>query len=375
MIEQSILLKLSSPGLAESTTSQLRQEYLACQNLFEQQPVSIQQHLESQAALITKALVSRAVHINYSLPEAVSLRTQSLEGQILPIPVHLRHQSIGSFINQVIHIELQDALFDQLSRLERSTDPAVTAAAVLLRHAMVIYMVHNYLPDGKPVQYVAEEGDEIPCTLVNSPTDTHLAVGFETDGVDGIPDSQIGTIKELDRARFSASGGFFVTQWVVVDDRQHLLVGDLCEAIAGINAMRQYLSVLAIAAGLAPYIVVDEVYQNKHYGILGQLVNQGRALASYQVELLCQTIKCRAAEHRLDRGLTISLPYFNDQTLTMETYAFDVIPGGRVMFVPAFVVLAVRAEAAKVAQNTRLNQSTRKNLLKELSAIERAFLR
>jgi hypothetical protein len=43
------------------------------------------------------------------------------------------------------------------------------------------------------------------------------------------------------------------------------------------------------------------------------------------------------------------------------------------MFVPAFVVRAVRDERVKVAQDTRLNASTRKYLLAELKRLELAF--
>jgi len=43
------------------------------------------------------------------------------------------------------------------------------------------------------------------------------------------------------------------------------------------------------------------------------------------------------------------------------------------MFVPAFVVRASRGEQAKVAQDTRLNASTRKHLLVQLKAVETAF--
>ena len=85
-------------------------------------------------------------------------------------------------------------------------------------------------------------------------------------------------------------------------------------------------------------MVADEEYQRKRYGMLGQLVNQGRALARYEVEEIIQTIQKRAMAHDLNRGLSLSLPYFNDQTLTMEDYGFEVIPAGRIMFVPAFVV-------------------------------------
>jgi hypothetical protein len=43
------------------------------------------------------------------------------------------------------------------------------------------------------------------------------------------------------------------------------------------------------------------------------------------------------------------------------------------MFVPAFVVRAAREQEAKIAQDTRLSQSTRKHLLAELSALDQAF--
>ena len=57
----------------------------------------------------------------------------------------------------------------------------------------------------------------------------------------------------------------------------------------------------------------------------------------------------------------------------MNTYYFEVIPAGRVMFVPAFVVRAARDESAKIAQDTRLSPSTRKHLLGELRMLEQAF--
>jgi hypothetical protein len=43
------------------------------------------------------------------------------------------------------------------------------------------------------------------------------------------------------------------------------------------------------------------------------------------------------------------------------------------MFVPAFVVRASRGEQVKVAQDTRLNSSTRKHLLGQLKTLETAF--
>jgi hypothetical protein len=71
--------------------------------------------------------------------------------------------------------------------------------------------------------------------------------------------------------------------------------------------------------------------------------------------------------------LSITLPYFDDQNLEMEKSNLEIIPSGRIMFVPAFVVRASRGELAKVAQDTRLNISTRKHLLAQLKALETAF--
>jgi hypothetical protein len=107
--------------------------------------------------------------------------------------------------------------------------------------------------------------------------------------------------------------------------------------------------------------------------MLGQLVNQGRALALYLSEEIVGTIQRRARANDLNRGLSLSLPYFDDQTLELKTHDFEIIPAGRIMFVPAFVVRAVRQEQAKVAQDTRLGHSTRKYLLVELGMLEEAF--
>ncbi len=57
----------------------------------------------------------------------------------------------------------------------------------------------------------------------------------------------------------------------------------------------------------------------------------------------------------------------------MDRTNLEVIPAGRIMFTPAFVVRATRGEQAKVAQDTRLNASTRRHLLTQLKNLETAF--
>ncbi len=375
MLEQSLLINLSSPGITENTTSQLRREYLAYQKLFQAQPALVQQFLGVQAAYLAEAIVGGLSHIRFTLPDQVVVKDQDLEAKTIPIPVGYRQQELGGLLSRLRQTNLSSALSSRLSDLENSGNLAISYSAILLRHVLGMHLIYNVLPAGNRVQYIAEKKDDIPSIPVYNerlpgslyPIETEAEVFKENRGT--VSGAEL-LVPYVDTAR-----GFFMPPWVAFDEQHHLLVADLNEATAQIDAMKRYLLVLQTAVGLAPYMVADEEYQHKRYGILGQLVNQGRALANYEVEEIIRTIKQRVTTHELDRGLSLSLPYFNDQALRLEIYRLDVIPVGRVMFVPAFVVLAVRAEGAKVAQDTRFNKSTRRHLLMILRTLEETFLR
>lgn len=374
MIQQSILLKLSSQGPAESTTSQLRQEYQAFHQLFQAQPAREQQFFSNQAAGLADAIMQGMTQVHFSLPGQVVCQPE-LDGSasVEMLPPADREQRAGNFLNRFVHTELSAVLYQRLSELEQSSNQAVSASAGLLRYAIAVHIIYHLLPVGQSVVYAPGEEDDIPDQPVQRQVDTrtgHALLANMRIDEQGLDKNQ-----EIKIQYPSAAQGFFMPQWVAFDEQNHLLVNDLQEASDNVSKMQRYLFGLNSAVRLAPYMVVDDEYQAKRYGMLGQLVNQGRALANYKVHGICMTIKQRAAVHKLDRGFSLSLPYFNDETLTMESYNFDVIPVGRVMYVPAFVVLAVRAEGAKVMQDTHLNQTTRRSLLQELMIIEKAFLR
>jgi hypothetical protein len=123
-----------------------------------------------------------------------------------------------------------------------------------------------------------------------------------------------------------------------VSDGQ-LLVKSVAEAEAHLASMQRFVRVLHAAVGLAAYFVADEAYQHKRYGILGQLVNQGRALANHQTRRIIQTIQRRALAQELNRGLSVSLPYFDDQALKLKTNPFVIIPAGIFLRFPGRVKL------------------------------------
>ena len=92
--------------------------------------------------------------------------------------------------------------------------------------------------------------------------------------------------------------------------------------------MQRYVMILHRALSLAPYMSASEEYQLKRYGILGQLINQGRALANFKTAEIIYEIKKRAEKQTLNRGLSITLPYFDDQTLQMEKRTSRSFPQG-----------------------------------------------
>lgn len=360
------------PGLEDGAVSQLRQEYQGYQELFQSQPPLVQRFLETQASSVAEAIIQGLPQVRFTLPDRVVVQPE-VDGKPVSIPKEAREQMTGGLMDRLTRTDLRTALRLRLGELEQSSNRAVAVSAGLLRHAIAGHMVHNMLPAGRSVHYTAADGEEIPSLPLQRELEPESAITASTDAIASEEERGEAGRGELLVPYVEAARRFYLPQWVAFDNEIHLLVGSVSEAEANIASMQRYLSVLHAAVGLAPYIVADEEYQRKRYGILGQLVNQGRALARYEVEEIIQTIQKRAAVHDLNRGLSLSLPYFNDQSLLMESYNFEVIPAGRIMFTPAFVVRAAREQEAKIAQDTRLSQSTRNHLLAELRTLDQAF--
>jgi hypothetical protein len=374
MVDQTVLTTKFSLNIADQVVSQLRHEYLGYQQLYQLQPPLVQRFMETQASSLAEAMLQGMSQISFSLPDRVNCPNKAGELKLEEVPGGYRQHTCGGFASHLTRKELRAVLRQRLTELEHSTNPSVAVSTTLLHHAVVIHMVHNMLPSGKAVEYEAVDEEEIPCIPVKRMHDTRSAI---MESKDEIFNGDLAEVRrgELPVPYVEAARRFYLPPWVAFNSEGKLLVGNVNEAEAHIASMQRYLSVLHTAVGLAPYMVADEEYQLKRHGILGQLVNQGRALANYEVEEIIRIIQRRASSHDLNRGLSLSLPYFDDQTLTIENYYFEVVPAGRIMFISAFVVLAVRQQGAKVAQDTRLSRSMRKYLLSELSMLEQVFLR
>ncbi|MGB7537022.1 MAG: hypothetical protein WBM17_00640 [Anaerolineales bacterium] len=150
--------------------------------------------------------------------------------------------------------------------------------------------------------------------------------------------------------------------------------GESLEVVEGkFRGHRRLVDTLYQALSLAPYIFTDQEYQAKRMAVLGRLVPLGNRLGQLELEDIVGKIHRRAEADDLNRGLRLSVPYFDNQALEMKLHEFEVIPPGRTMFVPAFVALAAAREQEKVGQENALNPSTRMHLLAELKSLEQAF--
>lgn len=280
---------------------------------------------------------------------------------------------VGRLLGDLAGADMRTRLRSRLLDLESADGRATTVSAGLIRYATSVHLVHRVLPAGRAVQYVLLADEEIPAAPFGEVDEVESAITAETDAIaESGPHN--GKRGELLVPYVPAARRFYLPQWVAFDDEGCLLLNSVQEAEAHIASMQRFTTVLHIAAGLMPCIVADKEYQRKRYGILGQLVNQGRALARYQTEHIVGAIQQRAARGDLNRGLSLSLPYFDDQELAIKLRDFQVTPPGRIMFAPVFVTRAAVEEGAKVAQDTRLNPSTRKYLLQQLELLAQAFI-
>lgn len=359
---------MTAPETIDDTS---HHEYLTSKTLFETQPTIIQRFFEAQAGLLAEAMTEAVYELHFSLPDKVFVRTPQLEEwAAVEVTDEERIHDLGGFWNRLGKREIRHELVKKLVELEQSPDLAVSTGAMLLRFATVTHMVSRMLPDGRPIRYLPETGDSIPYIPLDDAPQSAITQKSDAIVENDLPEEGRG---ELQVPFVPAARRFFLPQWVAFDAEDNLLVGSLAEAEAQIKSMQRYVQILHRASSLASYIVACQEYQRKRYGILGQLVNQGRALARYETHQIIQTIKRRVEQDNLNRGLSISMPYFDDQQLEMNMINFEVIPAGRIMFVPAFVVRASRGEQAKVGQDTRLSATTRKHLLAQLKELEMAF--
>jgi hypothetical protein len=103
MADKSRSKKISDPypGLADSAVSQLRQEYLDFQDLFQVQPPLVQRFLETQASSVAEAVIQGLPQVRFTLPDRVVLSKQDDEAKTASVPSESREQITGGLMDRL----------------------------------------------------------------------------------------------------------------------------------------------------------------------------------------------------------------------------------------------------------------------------------
>jgi hypothetical protein len=330
-----------SDRTADPALWQLQEERQAAQSLLQQQTAENRDWICLQAAHLAEALLERRSAVCFRLPERVACMEENGEGtKLLEVPKEFQEQSIGGRLRKIPGGDLRAEIRQRLFHLEQSPYRAVAEGAKVVRYAVVRFLIRDWIPLHGMKGGISADGKPESDTAMDSSSSTAYSnLSFDPSA-----------LENMEKVEES-----------VRDTKERLAI------------LQQDIGALNLAISLAPYMFTDDAYQGIRCNAILQLVAQGQALSSLQTGVIIGKIKRGADAGELNRGLSLSLPYFDDQTLEMRLYEFEVIPKGRVLFVPAFVVLAARREQNRVAQEFHGSDSTRMHLLAELKALEQAF--
>ena len=296
----------------------LEEELEANIALFQKQPTIIQRFFEAQASQISDALIEHKSSLHFSLPDnIIKLNQGTGQEETLQIPMDFRHFVVGGFLSKLTGKDIKVDIRHKITELEHSQVEAVSLSGQILLYAIATHLVHNVLPSGKNVHYKVEGEDEQIASVPVSDDEPESAITQASDAIieEGNDTKNRG---ELQVPYIPYARKFYLPQWVSLDANDQLIVGSLKEAEANIASMQQFIAILHLASSMTSYIIADKVYQSKRYGMLGQLVNQGRAICRFKIRQIINTIKTRASAGQLNRGLSLSIPYFDDQDLVLD---------------------------------------------------------
>ena len=207
-------------------------------------------------------------------------------------------------------------------------------------------------------------GEEIPCQPEADEGTRLKTEGDEAPNPEGI---------EPAAPYVAAARRFYLAQWVAFDEQGKLLVEDSNEA-------RGYHRIYASIPGYPACSSEPGAVHPGGRGVPaetlwhpGTACEPGTSPAWFETAEIIRCIQRRVNNQSLNRGLSVNLPYFDDRDIELKNLDFKVIPAGKVLFVPAFLVLAVSAEEIQVAHNNWMSASTRQHLLDELRSLKKAF--
>jgi hypothetical protein len=352
--------------LNDRNVSQIAREYKYLSCLFDAQPTMTQAFLEKQARAMIVALRQKKCRIHFQLPEKITLE----EGGFLKLPPTPRSQAVGSNLISFSSTNRHTKLIQHLNRLEQSLNPGLSVCGKLMRFTLAHHMVYNLLPDKSTACYEPARDNNLPSIEVNGiHPSTLFPESDRTAEIKQIPSN----MRHQQVPNVALAERFSLPYWVAFEKDEQLLSTPLKEAEILLDSLQNAFHILQEAEVICPSVVADETYQRKRAELFSQLINQGHTLVSFYTQKIIAKIHFRAETGSLNRGLRLSLPYFEIEDMAIRIYPVNIIPEGRIIFTPALVVRAMRSAQMKVIRDIKISPSSRQQLLVQLTHIENTF--
>lgn len=301
--------------------------------LWRNQTKEVQQYFVAQAERILHAIQENTSSLEFSLPEKVVLVdpfTHAYREEA--IPGRYRRQIIGNHLFQRGNSTLSNVL-QRLSDLQGSAHLSLSLSASILRY-WIARLWLNQIPEGEPIPESHKEG-----TLSQDTLETQR----------------------------------YFPQWQMFNSQGEPLFSTREEAEQRIAAIESALQSLLSAMAIDPAIVEEEPFRSRYAALIAQWTEQGRAYSEYLTRVIISTIRQRENQHTLNRGLTVHLPYFDDQLLEIKYLDLEVVPPGRIAFEEVFLIQAAQRAKQRVSKDPKLSLTTRQHLLEELKLLETSF--
>jgi hypothetical protein len=161
-------------------------------------------------------------------------------------------------------------------------------------------------------------------------------------------------------------------QWKLIENGKPLFSSPE-QANQRIQAIETALQNLLSAMAIDPDIVEETAFRTRYTALIAQWTEQGRAYSEYLTREIISTIHQRENQHSLNRGLTIHLPYFDDQLFEIRYFDLEIVPAGRIAFQEVFLIQAVQKAKQRVMDDAKISLTTRQHLMSELELLENSF--
>ncbi|MFZ5808213.1 MAG: hypothetical protein ACOY16_02925 [Chloroflexota bacterium] len=275
------------------------------------QTPAVRQHFVEQGQIICQAILQGSSKVQFRFPERIRLLGDDLQTwREENIARRYRQQWAGNRLLRGRSGELVKSFIQRMSELQSSADEAIATCAEIIRYQTALALFSS-LP-----RKVVEE---------------------TSSGVDA------------------------------------LAASTLEEAECQVHELEGYVHVLTMAFAVEPAIGEEEAYSNMTSRMIQRLIEAGLSYCQRSTLQIISTIRQRVAQNSLNRGLSVSIPYFDDEVLQLRRFDLEVIPPSRILFEPIFVVNAVQEAKKMVSDDPNLSPGTRQHLFEQLEVLEKSF--